>query len=233
MAPKTAVIATVLGDSSRGWVAFGIDCNPVDVVVLGICGGSGSGKSTLATAVTDFYDEADVAVLSFDAYYKDLSHMPEAERRDVNFDHPDSLDVDLYVSHIDALRAGQAVGVPVYDFSIHTRTGETIELQPAPVVVAEGILLLSVEEIASRLDVKVFLNVPEPVRFERRLARDTVERGRNASDVARQFGESVAPMHDEFVQPYSGRADLALEHPWNVRSVAADLAAELTMVTPA
>ena len=202
----------------------------MDVVVLGICGGSGSGKSTLATACTDAFGEEEVAVLPFDAYYRDLTHLSPAERRAVNFDHPDSLDIELFAAHLDSLRGGEAVGVPVYDFASHTRTGDTITIVPTPVVVAEGILLLCVEAISSRLDYSVFLDVPEDVRFERRLARDTVERGRDASDVARQFAESVAPMHDEFVQPCGARADAVLTHPWDVVAKADDVASAVSRV---
>jgi len=202
----------------------------VDVVVLGICGGSGSGKSTLATACTDAFGEFDVAVLPFDAYYRDLAHLSHGQRMAVNFDHPDSLDIELFAAHLDALRAGQAVGVPVYDFASHTRTGESITIEPSPVVVAEGILLLCVEMISSRLDYSVFLDVPEPIRFERRLARDTVERGRDAADVARQFAESVAPMHDEFVQPCGGSADAVLVHPWDVVTEAGAVASAVSRV---
>ncbi len=205
----------------------------MDVVVLGICGGSGSGKSTLATACTDAFGDADIAVLPFDAYYRDLSHLSPGERKAVNFDHPDSLDTELFAMHLDALRAGEAVGVPVYDFASHTRTGETITILPCPVVVAEGILLLCVAAIASRLDYSIFLDVPEDVRFERRLARDTLERGRDSADVARQFTQSVAPMHDQFVQPCGVRADAVLNHPWDVVAEADAVALTVWRVTSA
>lgn len=195
----------------------------MDVVVLGICGGSGSGKSTLATACVTHHDDDAVAVLPFDAYYRDLAGRPEAERRAVNFDHPDALDVELYCAHLDALRAGHAVGMPVYDFASHTRTGETVRIEPASLVVAEGILLLSIDGVADRLDYSVFLDVPHEVRFERRLARDTVERGRDIADVHRQFDDSVAPMHERFVQPYGHRADVVYSHPWDVMSIAAEV----------
>ena len=191
--------------------------------MLGICGGSGSGKSTLATACAGQKDDGHVATLAFDAYYRDLGHLTPDERRAVNFDHPDSLDVELFTAHIDALRTGSAVGVPVYDFAAHTRTGEHVVVEPAPVVVVEGILLLCMEAIRRRLDHAVFLDVPEDVRFERRLARDLVERGRDEADVRRQFAESVAPMHDEFVQPFGTRADRVAQHPWDVMDLAASV----------
>jgi uridine kinase len=205
----------------------------VDVVVLGICGGSGSGKSTLATACGACCGDDDVVVLPFDAYYRDLTHLTVGERKMVNFDHPDSLDVELFASHLDALRSGQAVGIPMYDFATHTRTGSSIMVGPASVVIAEGILLLSVATIATRLDYTVFLDVPEDTRFERRLARDTVERGRDATDVQRQFEQSVAPMHNQFVQPFGPRADRVLLHPWNVVDVADEVSQQLRSVAPA
>lgn len=203
------------------------------MLVLGICGGSGSGKSTLATACATHFADGDVAVLPFDSYYRDLRHLSHEDRRALNFDHPDALDVDLYGDHIDALRRGEPVGVPVYDFANHTRTGETVMVAPAPLVVAEGILLLSVTSIATRLDYSVFLDVPEDVRFERRLARDTVERGRHEGDVRQQFFESVAPMHDEFVQPNGRRADAVEAHPWDVMGLSSRLVATVETVIPA
>lgn len=199
----------------------------MDVIVVGVCGGSGSGKSSLAVALAEHLGDDMVAVLSYDAYYHDLAHLRLEERTAINFDHPDSLDSQLYTAHLEALRSGQAVGVPEYDFTRYTRTGDHTVVEPRPVIVAEGILLLSDADIAARLDMSVFLDVPETVRFERRLARDTVERGREEPDVRRQFAESVAPMHDVFVQPSADRADLVWQHPWDLAAAAADLALAL------
>ena len=205
----------------------------MDVVILGICGGSGSGKSTLATAMVDAVGDDSVTVVPFDAYYRDLGHLTMAQRAQVNFDHPSSLDVELFAAHLDALRMGQSIGVPEYDFATHTRTGDHTVCDPRPLVIAEGILLLSEPAIRERLDVCVFLDVPEPVRFERRLARDTVERGREPDDVRRQFAASVAPMHDQFVQPHGITADVVHEQPWDVSALAGRLVTIAKQVSPA
>ncbi|MCP3934238.1 MAG: uridine kinase [Actinomycetia bacterium] len=205
----------------------------MDVVVVGVCGGSGSGKSSLAAALAENLGDDVVAVLPFDAYYHDLQHLELAERVGVNFDHPDSVDAELFASHLDALRMGTAVGVPEYDFTRHTRTGDHTLVEARPVVIAEGILLLCDEVVSSRLDMTVFLDVPEPVRYRRRLARDTVERGRDEVDVLRQFTESVAPMHDRFVQPFAHGADVVWQHPWDLRAAAERLTSLVDAIVPA
>ncbi len=171
----------------------------VQSLVIGIGGGSGSGKSTLAAMVLERLPEA--RQLSFDAYYRDLGHLPLVERAGVNFDHPDSLDHQLFGEHLNQLVAGSPVDVPGYDFANYTRTGLSIQVPPAPVLVVDGILLFAFPEIVPRLDHRVFIDVPEAVRFERRRDRDVNERGRTPDNVARQFAETVAPMHDAFVQP--------------------------------
>ena len=179
----------------------------MEVFVFGICGGSGAGKTTLTRRMVERLGDAEASVLAFDAYYRDLSHLPFAERRACNFDHPDSLDVDLFLQHLDALRQGIDVDVPVYDFSTHTFSSRFEHVAAAPVLLVEGILLLAFEEVASRLDYSIFLDAPEEVRLKRRVQRDMAERGRPEDHVRRQFAATVAPMHDAFVQPSRHRAD--------------------------
>ena len=179
----------------------------MDVFVFGICGGSGSGKTTLTRRLLDRLDEGTASVLAFDAYYRDLAHLPFEERRRGNFDHPDSLDGDLFLEHLDALRHGIDVEVPVYDFSTHTLSGRFERVRAAPLLLVEGILLLAFEEAAGRLDYSIFMDVPEDVRLRRRIHRDVTERGRPEDHVRRQFEATVAPMHDAFVQPSRHRAD--------------------------
>ena len=179
----------------------------MDVFVFGICGGSGAGKTTLTRRLVQRLGPGEVRVLAFDAYYRDLSHLPFAERRRRNFDHPDSLDSDLFLQHLDALKQGIDVDVPVYDFSTHTMTGGFERVEAAPLLLVEGILLLAFEEVVSRLDYSIFMDVPEDVRLQRRIHRDMTERGRPEDHVRRQFAATVAPMHDAYVQPNRHRAD--------------------------
>ena len=201
----------------------------MDVFVLGICGGSCSGKTTLTRRLVQCLPPGEASVLAFDAYYRDLSHLPFAERRRRNYDHPDSLDSDLFLEHLDALRRGIDVDVPVYDFATHTLTGRFERVEAAPLLIVEGILLLASEEVASRLDYSIFLDVPEDVRLQRRIHRDMTERGRPEDHVHRQFEATVAPMHDAYVQPNRHRA-----HRIVTVAETEDLAGELmAMLVPA
>ena len=197
----------------------------MDVFVFGICGGSGAGKTTLTRRLLERFGERDVSILAFDAYYRDLGHLPFAERRRRNFDHPDSLDGDLFLQHLDALRQGSDVDVPVYDFSSHTHSGRFERVRAAPLLLVEGILLLAFEEAAGRLDYSIFMDVPEEVRLQRRIHRDVTERGRPEDHVRRQFAATVVPMHDAYVQPSRRRADRI------VASTGADELADELMTT--
>ncbi len=182
-------------------------------LLVGICGGSGSGKSTLATTVRNRLGDSSAAILSFDAYYRDLRQLSLAERAASNFDHPDILDVELFIEHLDLLSSGVAVDVPVYDFSTYTRiVGATQLLTPTPIILVEGILLLAFEEIVDRLDLRIYRECPQHVRFARRLRRDTTERGRSPASIEAQFSDTVAPMHERFVKPSRSHAHLVYEH---------------------
>ncbi len=194
---------------------------------FGICGGSGAGKTTLAVEVIERVGATRVSLLAFDAYYRDLSHISMEERQLVNYDHPDSLDHELFIEHLGHLRSGNDVEIPEYDFATHTRTGRTIPVEAREIVLVEGILLFSLDGIHELLDVAVFLDVPEPVRLERRINRDVVERGRDADDVRRQFAATVAPMHDEFVQPHRDRAHRVIDVDEQLAAVADELASRV------
>ena len=175
-------------------------------MLFGICGGSGAGKTTLAVQLIQRLGPDHVSTLAFDTYYRDLSHITMEERMRVNYDHPDSLDNELFAIHLAELRAGRSVDVPEYDFATHTRTGAFIRVEARDVVIVEGILLFCFPGIHELLDHALFIDVPEHVRLERRIRRDVAERGRDAADVRRQFAEFVAPMHDQHVQPFRDRA---------------------------
>ena len=177
---------------------------------MGLAGGSGAGKTSLVDGLTSRL-RGDVSVLWFDEYYHDLVHLPPKQRAVVNFDHPDSLDEVLLIEHLDGLLAGRSVDVPVYDFATHTRTGRTRRVEPRPVVVIDGILVLAVPDLRRRLDLAVFVDAPAEVRLARRMDRDVRERGRTTASVRAQFEATVAPMHEAFVDPSAEHADLRLD----------------------
>jgi len=191
--------------------------------LYGICGGSGAGKTTLAVELIRRLGTDRVSALAFDAYYRDLSHISMEERMQVNYDHPDSLDNELFAQHLSALRAGHSIEVPEYDFATHTRTGATIPVEAREIVVVEGILLFCFPGIHELLDHALFIDVPEDIRLERRVRRDVAERGRDADDVRRQFAEFVAPMHNEHVQPFRARAHRVVSVDEDLQAVAGEV----------
>ncbi len=188
--------------------------------LIGFSGGSGSGKTTLAAAIHQRLGNHKSAVLSLDAYYKDLSYLPLEERAAVNFDHPDALDVQLLTQQIRQLRCGHAVEVPCYDFTTHTRRPETLMLQPKAVVLAEGILLLALDPIRSLLDLKVFVDAPADIRFIRRLLRDIQERGRTVDSCIQQYYTTTRPMHFDWVEPSKAFADMVVSGEEEIETLA-------------
>lgn len=192
--------------------------------VWGICGGSGSGKSTLVGLLTAMLPPGAATVLHFDAYYRDMAHLAPSARAALNFDHPDILDGELLASHIDALLDDRPVAVPVYDFATHSRLDRSERVVPAPLVLVEGILIFAFPELRARFTHSVFIDVPEPVRLERRVARDVVARGRTEDSVRKQFAATVAPMHDAFVQPYASDAAQIVRYGADYQEVAGGLA---------
>ena len=175
--------------------------------VLGICGGSGSGKTHTVARIVKRFDRSRIAVLSQDAYYKDLSHLPDHERSRVNFDHPDAIDLDLLADDLERLVLGNAVTAPRYDFHTHTRQGLGETIHPAPVILIEGHHIYHLERMRSRIDHKVYLDIDMDLRFIRRLLRDMNERGRDLGSVVQQYLKSVRPMDLEFIQPARRHAD--------------------------
>ncbi|MBS3903808.1 MAG: uridine kinase [Simkania sp.] len=176
-------------------------------LLIGISGGSGSGKTTFAECLAEELQH-NAIILSEDAYYHDLSHLPLETRKAANFDHPDAIDFSLFEQHLMQLKQGQSIEVPIYNFKTYSRTSETITVHPAPVVIVEGILLLAVPSIRHQLDLKVFIDVDDDIRVLRRLDRDIQERGRQFSDVQEQYLRTVRPMHLTFVEPSKQHADL-------------------------
>ena len=151
-----------------------------------------------------------IAFLPHDAYYRNLDDLPLAQRDLVNFDHPDSLDTDLMISHLKKLRAWEKVNIPVYDFTLHERTPETMPLEPHPVILVEGILVFAEPKLRDMFDVKIFVDTPPDVRFIRRLQRDIQERGRSMDSVIQQYQTTVRPMHEEFVETSKHFADVII-----------------------
>lgn len=177
-------------------------------LVIGIAGGSGSGKTTLAQLIRKQLGIERIAYLPHDAYYKDLTSLPINQRAEVNFDHPDSFDTDLLAQHIRALKENQPIDLPVYDFKIHSRTSQTIRVEPRPVIMVEGILIFADAALRKILDMKIFVDTDADIRFIRRLQRDIVERGRTTDSVVHQYLTTVRPMHLEFVEPSKRYADV-------------------------
>lgn len=190
-------------------------------IVIGIAGGSGSGKTTLARAIYETIGIENIAYISHDSYYRDLTHLPHEERAQQNFDHPDSLDTDLLVEHIKLLKAKQAVTIPTYDYTSHCRCTETQPMAAHPVILIEGILIFTHPALNECFDVRIFVDTDDDIRFIRRVQRDTCERGRSLEGVIEQYIGTVRPMHLQYVEPSKRNADLIV--PVGLNSVALDL----------
>ena len=179
-------------------------------MIIGICGGTGSGKTTLARKIIEAVGRENVILVEQDSYYRNLADMPLDERHQANFDHPDSIDSDMLMNHLKRLRLGQAIEMPIYDFTTHTRKNEFDHIDPKTVVIVEGILIFSETRVLDLLDVRVFVDTPDDIRFIRRLQRDIRERGRTAESVIAQYFATVRPMHFEFVEPSKRHADIII-----------------------
>lgn len=179
-------------------------------MIIGICGGTGSGKTTLARKIIEAVGRENVILVEQDSYYRNLADMPLDERHQANFDHPDSIDSEMLMNHLKRLRQGQPIEMPVYDFKFHVRSDQTEHIEPKKVVLVEGILIFAEARIAELLDVKVFVDTPDDIRFIRRLQRDIVERGRTVESVIAQYFATVRPMHFEFVEPSKRKADIII-----------------------
>ena len=184
--------------------------NRATPLVIGIAGGSGSGKTTVAQTILQRVGPDRISFLQHDAYYKDLSGLPPIQRAEVNFDHPNSLENELLIKHILQLKKGQAVEVPIYDFSTHSRTDRTFTVQARSVILVEGILIFAESSLRNLFDVKIFVDTDSDLRFIRRLQRDIAERGRTTESVVKQYMATVRPMHLDFVEPSKRYADVII-----------------------
>lgn len=179
-------------------------------VTIGVAGGSGSGKTTVARAILARIGSERIVHLQQDTYYREFDDLSLDERRKINFDHPDALETELFVAHLRQLQTGEAIETPEYNFTTYARTGVTRRLEPRPVILVEGILILAEKSVRDLLDIKVFVDTDSDLRFIRRLTRDTTKRGRTTESVIQQYLNTVRPMHLEFVEPSKRYADIII-----------------------
>jgi uridine kinase len=179
-------------------------------MIIGICGGTGSGKTTIANRILQSVSADEVVFIQQDLYYRNLKDMPLDYRNAANFDHPDAIDNDLLVNHLKKLNAGEPVELPIYDFRTHTRLPDTTPIQAKPIVIVEGILIFAEPRVLEQMDIKVFVDTPDDIRFIRRLKRDIAERGRTLDSVIEQYLATVRPMHNQFVEPSKRHADVII-----------------------
>ena len=180
-----------------------------DVIVIGVAGGTGSGKTTLVKALINRFGD-NISVLSHDNYYKRHDDMPYEERCQLNYDEPAAFDTSLMVYHLDQLRHGFEIECPVYDFTVHNRSEETLRLTPKKVIIVEGILIFENEELRNLMDIKIFVDTDADIRLCRRIKRDVNKRGRSLESVLTQYQQTVKPMHERYVEPSKKYADLVV-----------------------
>lgn len=179
-------------------------------IVIGVAGGSGSGKTSVARAIYDFFQDDSIMMIEQDYYYKNQSHLTFEERLNQNYDHPFAFDNDLLIEQMNELMNNRPVQKPVYDYANHTRSEQTIPLEPKDVIILEGILVLEDERLRNLMDIKLFVDTDADLRFIRRLTRDIKERGRSLDSVIEQYTEVVRPMHNQFIEPTKRYADVII-----------------------
>ena len=182
----------------------------MDTILIGIAGGTGSGKTTLADKLVENFGSDEVSILRHDNYYKRHDEMTYDERSKLNYDHPDAFDTELLCEHIQMLKEGKAIEMPVYDYTVHNRSNEVVVVEPAPVIVLEGILIFAEQSLCDLMDIKVFVDTDADVRILRRILRDVKERERSLDSVISQYLTTVKPMHEQFVEPSKRRADIII-----------------------
>jgi uridine kinase len=177
-------------------------------IVFGVAGGTASGKTTVAETILDSVGASKLAYLPHDAYYRDMIHLPLSERAKLNYDHPESLETELLIEHVEQLISGNSIEIPIYDFTEHRRTEATRTVEPCPIILIDGILILTHARLRELMDIKVYVDTDADVRFIRRLQRDINERGRSLESVIEQYMGTVRLMHMEFVEPSKRYADV-------------------------
>ena len=188
----------------------------MDILIIGIAGGTGSGKTTLTNRLKEKFGE-DVSVISHDNYYKSQDDIPFEQRVKANYDHPDSFETNLLISHLHQLKAGKSIECPVYSFTEHTRTKQTRTIKPTKVIIIDGILIFQNPELLSLMDIRIYVDADPDVRILRRILRDVKERGRSLDSVVNQYLSTVKPMHEQYVEPSKRNADIiVLEGGYNV-----------------
>src|ERR1044071_4131166 len=179
-------------------------------MIIGISGGTGSGKTTVAHKIMASVGSENVVYLQLDSYYRNLGDMPIDLRHKINFDHPDAFDTELLVNHLEALRAGEPIEQPVYDYATFARKAETVKVAPRQVIIIEGLLVLASTHLRGLMDLKIFVDADADIRFIRRLDRDVHERGRSVDSIISQYQTTVRPMHLQFVEPSKRYADIII-----------------------
>ena len=182
----------------------------MNTILIGIAGGTGSGKTTLADKLIENFGSDEVSILRHDNYYKRHDEMTYDERCSLNYDHPDAFDTELLCEHIKMLKNGQSIEMPIYDYTVHNRSDEVVVVNPAPVIVLEGILIFAEPSLCELMDIKVFVDTDADVRILRRILRDVKERERSLDSVISQYLTTVKPMHEQFVEPSKRRADIII-----------------------
>ena len=180
------------------------------MLIIGIAGGTGCGKTTVVNQILNELPEGEVGVISQDSYYKDTSHLSYDERIKINFDHPRSIDFELLELHLKALKKGDSIDQPVYSFVKHNRTGDTIKTHPRKVMIVEGILILTNQELRDMFDIKIYVHADSDERLIRRLKRDICERGRDLDEVLTRYQNTLKPMHHQFIEPMKEYADIII-----------------------
>jgi len=179
-------------------------------MIIGISGGTGSGKTTVANRILETVSADEVVFIQQDLYYRNLKDLPLDYRNAANFDHPDAIDNELLINHLKKLNAGEPVELPIYDFRTHSRLPDTTPIEAKPIVIVEGILIFAEPRLLEQMDIKVFVDTPDDIRFIRRLRRDLAERGRTLDSVIEQYIATVRPMHNQFVEPSKRHADVII-----------------------